>query len=74
MKKCTGSKLCNRVFCKNFSKDVQCSKCGVWLCKVCDIRVNKKTYCMDCLLTLPFDYIKSLHDEKNKNNAVNTYE
>lgn len=64
MVNCTGKKICNRIFCKNFKKEVQCSKCGVWLCKVCDIRIKNKTYCADCLSKLPIEALKNFLTDK----------
>lgn len=52
MKNCSGKKICSRIFCMKFKKEVQCSNCGVWLCKCCDVKIENKTYCFDCLIEL----------------------
>lgn len=54
---CTGRKICKGIFCQKFKKSVQCCRCKVWLCKCCDLKVGRKTYCIDCLVKVAINKV-----------------
>lgn len=70
---------CRGFFCNKITKDIKCSVCGIWFCRVCKLTVVnnhgiKKPICLNCAIDVDIDNLNLwLEKALNKNNETLTY-